>query len=444
MKNIALTTCLSALLLLMMAALASAYNKVRLTFQRTGTSASDVIVTVSDENGSAISGASATLESVTSGKGATSEPATVALFDTEDMASNTAFLGVNMGSNNTLDGYVQFTFKISGLSGFAYNHVDANVASINYQGTFQTNKSSHDALYYKLEAWNTNVTKPMETLISNSKFDINPEPHGTVANALWVEGKGSTAFTAAAEEYLVVRFTKITSTGCFMSLKELDLYNGYLVKTTSVTNTGLSRVATFSGSANVEFDGATTAYIVTSLADGSACLSPLSEGKSLAAKQGAVVSTSGTSYWEHNGGTAAGSATGTVQNSTKYTVAFAYASSAEADSRDNLLVGGGDETLALTAGEYYIFNKATSGEAQFSVLGSDGNTTLAANKAALKKQGGSATALRLDFGTSTAVQTATVDAGGVQLPTYDLSGRIVSGKLPAGVYVKGGRKFVVK
>lgn len=57
MKNIALTTCLSALLLLMMAAPASAYNKVRLTFQRTGTSASDVTVTVSDESGSAISGA---------------------------------------------------------------------------------------------------------------------------------------------------------------------------------------------------------------------------------------------------------------------------------------------------------------------------------------------------------------------------------------------------
>ncbi len=439
-----LTACLAVLLSLVMAMPASAYNKVKLTFSRTGTDASSVKVSVSDENGNAISGASASLESVTSGLGADSEPATVALFDKNAMKSNTSFLGVNMGSNNTINGYVQFTFKISGLTGFAYNHVDANVASINSEGAFQTLGASHDALYYKLEAWNTNVTKPTETLISNSKFDINPDPKGNVSNAIWVEGKGTSAFEAAAEEYLVVRFTKTTATGCYMSLKELDLYNGYLVKTTSVSNSGLSSVATFSSSSNVEFDGATTAYIATSLADGNVNLSPLAEGTSLTAKQGAVVSTSGTSYWEYNGGTAAGSAQGTVQNSTLYTVAFAYVSTAEADSRDNLLVGGGDETLALTAGNYYIFNKATSGEAQFSILGSDGNTTLAANKAALKKQGGSAAALRIDFGNTTAVHTAVANETESQLPTCDLSGRIVSGKLPMGVYIQGGRKFVVK
>ncbi len=439
-----LTACLAVLLSLVMAMPASAYNKVKLTFSRTGTDASSVKVSVSDENGNAISGASASLESVTSGLGADSEPATVALFNTDDMKSNTSFLGVNMGDNNKINGYVQFTFKISGLTGFAYNHVDANVASINKSGKFQGKDTSRDDLYYKLEAWNTNVTKPTETLISNSKFDINPDPKGNVSNAIWVEGKGASAFEAAAEEYLVVRFTKTSATGCYMSLKELDLYNGYLVKTTSVSNSGLSSVATFSSSSNVEFDGATTAYIATSLADGSVNLSPLADGTSLTAKQGAVVSTSGTSYWEYNGGTAAGSAQGTVQNSTLYTVAFAYVSTAEADSRDNLLVGGGDETLALTAGNYYIFNKATSGEAQFSILGSDGNTTLAANKAALKKQGGSAAALRIDFGNTTAVHTAVANETEAQLPTYDLSGRIVSGKLPMGVYIQGGRKFVVK
>lgn len=60
-----LTACLAVLLSLVMAMPASAYNKVKLTFSRTGTDASSVKVSVSDENGNAISGASASLESVT-------------------------------------------------------------------------------------------------------------------------------------------------------------------------------------------------------------------------------------------------------------------------------------------------------------------------------------------------------------------------------------------
>ena len=432
---------------------AQAFNKVRLTFQRSGTDASSVTVSVTDEYGNAIDGVTATLESVTSGTGATSTPATVALFNTNDMGSNTDFLGVNMGSNNTLNGYVQFTFKISGLSDFKYNHVDACVASINSAGKFQTTGASVDKLYYKMEAWNTNDAKPTSTLISNSQFDMNPAPTGNVGNAFWLEGKGNT-FTVSADEYLVVRFTKIDGTGCYMSLKGIDLYNGYLIRTTPVTNDGFGNVATFSSSSNVQFDNNTTAYIATSLSSDDSgakqvSISAPTNVDVFPAGCGVIVSNTGAdTYWFYTGTDNGDTRSNRAKKSTQMPVGFAYITNLQLSilvttqlQSTNKLVGSGDNTKELTYGSYYIFNKATTGEAQFSPV-KDGDLTLAANKAALYAEGDvqSVIGIKLDDVTSigtTRLQPAQDGA------TYDLSGRRVT-KLTPGVYVRNGEKFLVK
>lgn len=427
-------------------------NKVRLTFQRSGTDASSVAVSVTDEYGYAIDGVTATLESVTSGTGATSTPATVALFDSNAMGSNTNFLGVNMGSNNTLNGYVQFTFKISGLSRFKYNHVDACVASINAAGKFQTAGASVDKLYYKMEAWNTNDAMPTSTLISNSQFDMNPAPTGDVGNAFWLEGKGNT-FTASAEEYLVVRFTKIDGTGCYMSLKGIDLYNGYLIRTTPVTNDGFGNVATFSSNSNVHFDDNTTAYIATSLSSDDSGTKQVSVSATnvgpFPSGCGVIVSNTGAdTYWFYTGTDNGDARSNRAKKSTELPVSFAYITDVATSilatmqlQSTNKLVGSGDNTKELTYGSYYIFNQATTGEAQFSPV-KDGDLTLAANKAALYAEGDvqSVIGIKLDDVTSigaTKLQPAQDGA------TYDLSGRRVT-KLTPGVYVRNGEKFLVK
>ena len=448
------TLCIAAAALMFAAAClpAQAVNKVRLTFQRSGTDASSVTVSVTDENGNAIDGVTATLESVTTGKGADSTPATAALFNSEDMTSNTNFLGVNMGSNNTLDGYVQFTFKISGLSDFTYNHVDACVASINSAGKFQTAGASVDKLYYKMEAWNTNDAKPTSTLISNSKFDMNPAPNGNVNNAFWLEGKGNT-FTTSADEYLVVRFTKIDGTGCYMSLKGIDLYNGYLIRTTPVTNDGLGNVATFSSSSNVQFDDNTTAYIATSLSSDDSgskqvSLTGLGREYTIPADLGVIVSNpGGNTYWFYTGTDNGDASSNRAKKSTEMPVSFAYVTgfvsiivSQQLKSTDKL-VGSGDNTKELTYGSYYIFNKATTGEAQFSPV-KDGDLTLAANKAALYAEGDVQSVIGIKFDDVTSIGTTKLQPA-QDGATYDLSGRRVT-KLTPGVYVRNGEKFLVK
>lgn len=120
---------------------------------------------------------------------------------------------------------------------------------------------------------------------------------------------------------------------------------------------------------------------------------------------------------------------------------YAYVSTEATDSRNNQLVGGGDHAIDLTDGNYYIFNKQGE-EAVFSPLNST-NTKLAANKAALKTTTTGGQALTLDFGSVTGINTTTTAMPATDA-TFDLSGRKVSGKLPAGLYIKNGKKFIIK
>lgn len=388
-----------------------AQKQVRLTFNRAGgTAVSNVTVKVTDESGNAINGVTATLQSIKQGTGTEAGAAAtdVALNSGNELNTHPEILCANY--SNGKNSFAEFTFKISGLSDFSLNHSDLQIAAMNLNGRFQNSKGER---YCDVRVWG-NENK--STLIASTDGILVDKLGGsyTVDNTIDWEIKGEATTQAATDQYLVVRMAKSSnSNGCFFGLKQITLYNGYRFATTATSN--IDNVATFSASIPVTFSSDATAYIAINSNDTQVTLSPLNGA--LAAGQGAIVSKA---------------TTGDI---------YAYVSAETTDSRNNQLVGGGDATKELTDGNYYIFNKKGD-DAVFSPLNNT-STTLAANKAALKTATPGGQALTLDFGSVTGINTVTTAMPATNA-TFDLSGRKASGKLPAGLYIKNGKKLLIK
>lgn len=402
----------TALLLALAQALPmDAQKQVRLTFNRAGgTAVSNVTVKVTDESGNAIDGVTATLQSIKQGTGTeTSAAATdVALLSGMELNTHTEILCANY--DNVKNSFAEFTFKISGLNNFSLNHSDLQIAAMNLYGRFQNSK---DQRYCDVRVWG-NENK--STLLASVDGILVDKLGGDYVrdNTIDWEIKGNTTTPAATDQYIVVRMAKSDrSQGCYFGLKQITLYNGYRFATTATSN--IDNVATFSASSPVTFSSDATAYIAINSDNKQVTLSPLNGA--LAAGKGAIVSKA---------------TTGDI---------YAYVSTETTDSRNNLLVGSGDATKELTDGNYYIFNKKDN-DAVFSPLNNT-STTLAANKAALKTATTGGQALTLDFGSVTGINTTTTAMPATNA-TFDLSGRKVSGKLPAGLYIKNGKKLLIK
>lgn len=389
-----------------------AQKQVRLTFNRAGgTAVSNVTVKVTDESGNAINGVTATLQSIKQGTGtdATAAATDVALKSGAQLDTHPEILCASY--NNALNSsFAEFTFKISGLSDFSLNHSDLQIAALNGGGSFQYNNLPRKC---DVRVWGD---EDKNTLIASTDGIVTDKnaSNETVDNTIDWEIKASTTTPATTEQILVVRLAKSSDNkGCFFGLKQITLYNGYRFATTTTSN--IANVATFSASSPVTFSSDATAYIAINSDNKQVTLSPLNGA--LAAGKGAIVSKA---------------TTGDI---------YAYVSTETTDSRNNLLVGSGDATKELTDGNYYIFNKKDN-DAVFSPLNNT-STTLAANKAALKTATTGGQALTLDFGSVTGINTTTTAMPATNA-TFDLSGRKVSGKLPAGLYIKNGKKLLIK
>lgn len=389
-----------------------AQKQVRLTFNRAGgTAVSNVTVNVTDESGNAIDGVTATLQSIKQGTGtdATAAATDVALKSGAQLDTHPEILCASY--NNALNSsFAEFTFKISGLSDFSLNHSDLQIAALNGGGSFQYNNLPRKC---DVRVWGD---EDKNTLIASTDGIVTDKnaSNETVDNTIDWEIKASTTTPATTEQILVVRLAKSSDNkGCFFGLKQITLYNGYRFATTTTSN--IDNVATFSASKPVTFSSDATAYIAINSNNTQVTLSPLNGA--LAAGKGAIVSKA---------------TTGDI---------YAYVSTETTDSRNNLLVGSGDATKELTDGNYYIFNKKGD-DAVFSPLNNT-STTLAANKAALKTATPGGQALTLDFGSVTGINTATTAMPATNA-TFDLSGRKVNGKLPAGLYIKNGKKLLIK
>lgn len=395
-----------------------AQKQVRLTFNRAGgTAVSNVTVKVTDESGNAINGVTATLQSIKQGTGTDADAAAtdVALKSGGKLNTHTEILCANYNNNGLDSRFAEFTFKISGLSNFSLNHSDLQIAAMNSGGDFQYDPKSRKC---DVRVWNNEDKSTLIASIDGIVTDKNASEESKQTgkdNTIDWEIKASTTTPATTEQILVVRLAKSSDNkGCFFGLKQITLYNGYRFATTTTSN--IANVATFSASSPVTFSSDATAYIAINSDNKQVTLSPLNGA--LAAGKGAIVSKA---------------TTGDI---------YAYVSTEATDSRNNQLVGSGDATKDLTDGNYYIFNKQGE-DAVFSPLKESASTTLAANKAVLKTATPSGQALTLDFGSVTGINTATTAMPATNA-TFDLSGRKVSGKLPAGLYIKNGKKLLIK
>ena len=390
-----------------------AQKQVRLTFNRAGgTAVSNVTVNVTDESGNAIDGVTATLQSIKQGTGTDAGAAAtdVALKSGNQLDTHTEILCANYNNNGLDSRFAEFTFKISGLSDFSLNHSDLQISAMNSGGNFQYNNLPRKC---DVRVWGDENKNTLIASIDGIVTDKNASNEAKDNTIDW-EIKANTTTPATTDQYIVVRMAKSSdNAGCFFGLKQITLYNGYRFATTVTSN--IDNVATFSASNPVTFSSDATAYIAINSNDTQVTLSPLNGA--LAAKQGAIVSKA---------------TTGDI---------YAYVSTEATDSRNNQLVGGGDYAMDLTDGNYYIFNKQGE-DAVFSPLNST-NTKLAANKAALKTTTTVGQALTLDFGSVTGINTTTTAMPATNA-TFDLSGRKVSGKLPAGLYIKNGKKLLIK
>lgn len=390
-----------------------AQKQVRLTFNRAGgTAVSNVTVNVTDESGNAINGVTATLQSIKQGTGTDAGAAAtdVALKSGNQLDTHTEILCANYNNNGLDSRFAEFTFKISGLSDFSLNHSDLQISAMNSGGKFQYNNLPRKC---DVRVWGDENKNTLIASIDGIVTDKNASNEAKDNTIDW-EIKANTTTPATTDQYIVVRMAKSSdNAGCFFGLKQITLYNGYRFATTATSN--IDNVATFSASSPVTFSSDATAYIAINSNNTQVTLSPLNGA--LAADQGAIVSKA---------------TTGDI---------YAYVSTKATDSRNNQLVGSGDATKDLTDGNYYIFNKKGE-EAVFSPLNNT-NTTLAANKAALKTATPGGQALTLDFGSVTGINTATTAMPATNA-TFDLSGRKVSGKLPAGLYIKNGKKLLIK
>lgn len=390
-----------------------AQKQVRLTFNRAGgTAVSNVTVKVTDESGNAINGVTATLQSIKQGTGTEAGAAAtdVALKSGGQLDTHSEVLCANYNNNGLDRRFAEFTFKISGLSDFSLNHSDLQIAAMNSGGNFQYNNLPRKC---DVRVWGDEDKNTLIASIDGIVTDKNAS-NETKDNTIDWEIKASTTTPATTEQILVVRLAKSSDNkGCFFGLKQITLYNGYRFATTTTSN--IDNVATFSASSPVTFSSDATAYIAINSDNKQVTLSPLNGA--LTAGQGAIVSKA---------------TTGDI---------YAYVSTEATDSRSNQLVGGGDYNMDLTDGNYYIFNKKGD-DAVFSPLNNT-STTLAANKAALKTATPGGQALTLDFGSVTGINTATTAMPATNA-TFDLSGRKASGKLPAGLYIKNGKKLLIK
>lgn len=404
----------TALLLALAQALPmDAQKQVRLTFNRAGgTAVSNVTVKVTDESGNTIDGVTATLQSIKQGTGTDASAAAtdVALKSGGQLDTHSEILCANYNNNGLDSRFAEFTFKISGLNDFSLNHSDLQISAMNSGGKFQYNNLPRKC---DVRVWGDENKNTLIASIDGIVTDKNASNEAKDNTIDW-EIKANTTTSATTDQYIVVRMAKSSdNAGCFFGLKQIMLYNGYRFATTATSN--IDNVATFSASNPVTFSSDATAYIAINSDNKQVTLSPLNGA--LAAKQGAIVSKA---------------TTGDI---------YAYVSTEATDSRNNQFVGGGDYAMDLTDGNYYIFNKQGE-DAVFSPLNST-NTKLAANKAALKTTTTGVQALTLDFGSVTGINTVTTAMPATNA-TFDLSGRKVSGKLPAGLYIKNGKKLLIK
>lgn len=193
---------LLSLVLLLACVGAWAQNIAKLTFSRTGTDASSVAVSVVDESGVAIEGASATLVSTSHDFKGTAGNVTASV-----LCPN-----VNANTNPT----IELKFKVTGLSEFyTFKELGLHIHALNSGGNYQDPNDNKD------RKWNVDVDAQESDFGTLSDIDIAAGIPGS--NKMW-EVSSTSNINIGKELTITLTITKGTANdGCFFGLSEIKL-----------------------------------------------------------------------------------------------------------------------------------------------------------------------------------------------------------------------------
>ncbi|MBQ8337482.1 MAG: hypothetical protein IJY44_08135 [Bacteroidaceae bacterium] len=199
MKKLTLTI----ITMLLLAAQPILAESISLKFNRTGTDASSVTVTVTDANGAAVSGASATLTSASHAFKATAG----------NVTSSILCPNINATANPTID----LVFTVSGVpAGFAFDKLSCHIHALNGGNSYQ------DPADNVVRKWNVAATVNNASFGSLSDIDIAAGITG--CNKLW----DITGSTVSSNGTVTVKLTVTKGSengGCFFGLSEIVLSN---------------------------------------------------------------------------------------------------------------------------------------------------------------------------------------------------------------------------
>ena len=194
----------------------SAQNGVKLTFDKPGSATNNITVHVTDVDGNALTGVTASLESTSCTEFKTGSAAALS------RATNSV-LAPNAGYPNTQNAQITYTFKIEGLSSdFVYGGTAVDVYALTGGGAAQGNTGS------TIREWTIDVaTGATEaglasyTNLTGCDICTVSNKDGDLFHKAW-EAEG-TAAEGTSTLYVKVTLTKTASLGCFAGIGAVTL-----------------------------------------------------------------------------------------------------------------------------------------------------------------------------------------------------------------------------
>ena len=187
-----------------------------LTFDRSGTTVSDVTVNVKDADGDAIPDVTASLEAINFDAFKTGS-ASVLSNTTNSVLAPASY-------TNQQNSTIEYTFKVEGLPAtFTYNRVSLDVYQMNGGGTTQDPGTVRE---WTLAVETGNAADNLEAFVSQENVDIcsATEVNGGLKHKLWGM-TGSADKDATDALYIKVILTRTDQYGCYAGISEVQLFN---------------------------------------------------------------------------------------------------------------------------------------------------------------------------------------------------------------------------
>ncbi|MBQ4484539.1 MAG: hypothetical protein II934_06035 [Prevotella sp.] len=192
------------------------YSGIQLTFNRMGTNASSVITSVSDQDGNALNGVTATLVSTSFGN---------LKIGSADALSNGSVLAPNTYSNQP-GSEITYLFKVTGLDySFYFNKADIDVYAMNANGGAQSNSGNTKRNFqFFISTGSTASVSAFASKEIDTDICTVADQNGGLYHSIQTMTATSMQ-TATGPLYIQVTLKKTADLGCYAGIGLVKLYS---------------------------------------------------------------------------------------------------------------------------------------------------------------------------------------------------------------------------